>query len=129
MGIYFGLNKNECKKLNLQRQYEKSEKIIKDWNKRNLTMLGKITLVKSLILPNITYVASVTEIDNEYLAKFKKIIYSFIWNNKSEKVKRDIISKNYHAGGLKMINIDKYLEAINISWVKKLIDNEGLLPN
>ena len=129
LGIYFGLNKNECKKLNLQRQYEKSEKIIKDWNKRNLTMLGKITLVKSLILPNITYVASVTEIDKEYLAKFKKIIYSFIWNNKSEKVKRDIISKNYHAGGLKMINIDKYLEAINISWVKKLIENEDLSPN
>ena len=36
LGLYFGLNKNECKKLKL---------------------------------PNITYVASVTEIDNEYLAK------------------------------------------------------------
>lgn len=35
-------------------------------------MLGKITLIKSLILPNIPYVASVPEIDKEYLANAKK---------------------------------------------------------
>lgn len=40
---------------------------------KNLTMLAKINLVKSLILPNITtYAASVTEIDKVYLAIFKK---------------------------------------------------------
>jgi hypothetical protein len=46
-------------------------------------------LVKSLIIPNVTYVASVTNIDKEYVSKFKTMIYKFIWNDKREKVKRE----------------------------------------
>jgi hypothetical protein len=34
-------------------------------------MVGKIMIVKSLIIPNITYVASVTNKDKEYVSKFK----------------------------------------------------------
>jgi hypothetical protein len=39
-----------------------SKDIINNWNKRNLSILGKITVVKSLLLPNITYIASVCTI-------------------------------------------------------------------
>ena len=89
-------------------------------------MVGKIMIVKSLIIPNITYVASVTNIDKEYVSKFKTMIYKFIWNDKREKVKRETMNKNYlergggGGGGLKMIDIDKYIEAIQIKWIKKL---------
>jgi hypothetical protein len=37
---------------------QKTKDIINNWNKRNLSILGKITVVKSLLLPNITYIAS-----------------------------------------------------------------------
>jgi hypothetical protein len=30
------------------------------------------------------------------------------------------VNKNYLEGGLKMIDIDKYIEAIQIKWIKKL---------
>jgi hypothetical protein len=36
------------------------------------------------------------------------------------KLKRETMNKNYLEGGLKMIDIDKYIEAIHIKWVKKL---------
>jgi hypothetical protein len=48
------------------------------------------------------------------------MIYKFIWNDKREKVKRETMNKNYLEGGLKMIDIDKYIEAIQIKWIKKL---------
>jgi hypothetical protein len=57
LGIYFGHNKAECKKLNIEKQLLKSEKIMNSWKKRNITMIGKIMIAKSLIIPNITYVA------------------------------------------------------------------------
>ena len=43
-------------------------------------MLGGIAVIKSLIIPNITYVASVTELDDTYMyiAKFKSLVYKFI---------------------------------------------------
>ena len=73
------------------------------WKKRNITMVGRIMIVKSLIIPNITYmyVASATNIDKEYVSKFKTMIYKFIWNDKREKVKRETMNKTIQKGGLK----------------------------
>ena len=62
IGIYVGHNKAECKKINIEKQLLKSEKKMHSWKKRNLTMVGRIMLAKSLIIPNIAYVASVTSI-------------------------------------------------------------------
>ncbi len=62
LGVYFGYDKEKCKKLNLEKQYIKSEKTINNWKKRNLTIIGRITVVKTFILPNLTYAASVTDI-------------------------------------------------------------------
>jgi hypothetical protein len=89
LGIYFGHNKAECKKLNIEKQLLKSEKIMNSWKKRNITMIGKIMIVKSLIIPNITYVASVTNIENECVSTFKTIIYKCVWNDQRGKVKRE----------------------------------------
>jgi hypothetical protein len=53
-------------KVILKNNYKKTKDIINNWNKRNLSILGKITVVKSLLLPNITYIASVCTIPKEY---------------------------------------------------------------
>ena len=126
LGIYFGHNKKECQKLNFDKQLEKTVKIISNWKKRNLTMIGRITVIKSLIIPIITYLATVSTLSKEYLDKFKKIIYEFLWNNKTEKVKRTVLSYNQLAGGLKMVNIDKYIESIKIGWIKRLTADKFL---
>ena len=55
LGVYFGRDQNICKHLNFQKQLEKSKRILIDWQKRNLTLIGKITVVKSLIIPNLTF--------------------------------------------------------------------------
>jgi hypothetical protein len=47
LGIYFGHNEAECKKINTEKQLLKSEKIMNSWKKRNITMVGKIMIVKS----------------------------------------------------------------------------------
>jgi hypothetical protein len=60
------------------------------WKKRNITMVGRIMI---LIIPNITYVASITNIDKEYVSKFKTMIYKFIWNDKREKVNRETMNQ------------------------------------
>lgn len=62
-------------------------------------MVGRIMLVKSLIIPNITHAASATNIDKENISEFKIMIYNFIWNDNREKVKRETMNKNYLEGG------------------------------
>ena len=75
LGIYFGRNAGKYKKLNFDKQYDKSEKLLNNWTKRNLTIIGKITVVKSLIFLNLTFLASVTHIDKSNMNKFNTLIY------------------------------------------------------
>ena len=70
LGVYFGYEKNKYMKLNAEKQLLKSVKILNMWKKWKLTMIGKVTVMKSLIIPNIIYIASVLDIDNETIIKF-----------------------------------------------------------
>ena len=124
LGVYFGYNYKECQKLNFEKQFKKCENIINDWNKRNITLIGKIVVVKSLILPNLTYLASNTIISKDNIQRFKTLIYNFIWKSKRDKIKRTTLSKDYSEGGLRMIDIDLYIKSIQTRWIIKLQENK-----
>ena len=122
LGFYFGHNSRECQRMNIDKQLNKCEKIISYWNKRHLTMIGKIVIIKSLLLPNITYIASCSIIPNDKMQLFKNMIYKFIWNGKTDRIKRSTLSKEYHEGGLRMIDIDLFIKSIHIRWITSLYE-------
>jgi hypothetical protein len=66
LGIYFGHNKEECEKLNWENKIEKMNNLLLLWTKRNLTILGKILIIKSLIVPIFTYMASACVVPEKY---------------------------------------------------------------
>ena len=58
---------------------------------------------------------------------FKKIesaLFRYIWDGKSEKVKRKTLIRHYNHGGLKMIDICSFIKSIQSKWVIKLLDAE-----
>ena len=46
------------------------------------------------------------------------------------KIKRDVIMRDFKNGGLKMIDIRSFIEALKCSWNKKYLDenNKGKCP-
>ena len=49
-------------------------------------------------------------------------MYEFIWDNKHEKIKRNTLIQKYEAGGIKMVDIRKFLPSLIITWIKGLLD-------
>jgi hypothetical protein len=45
-------------KLNYDEKKVKIKNIIQSWSKRSLTLFGKVTIIKSLIVPQLTYLLS-----------------------------------------------------------------------
>ena len=70
-----------------------------------------------------------TVLSNEDKVSFEKIMYSFIWDSKPDKIKRSTLIQNYEKGGIKMINIEKFIMSLKVTWVKKILDscNNGVL--
>ena len=87
-------------------------------------MIGKITILKALVFPNITFIASNSIISKEHLQEFKNLVYNFLWNGKTDRVKRSTISKKYNEGGLNMTDIETYIKYLRIKWILKLIENK-----
>jgi hypothetical protein len=87
LGIYFGNNNEESQKLIWENKIEKMNKLLCAWGKRKLYILGKILIIKSLILPLFTFLASVCLVRDIYHKEIQKKYFQFIWNCKPEYIK------------------------------------------
>ena len=103
LGIYFGNNNEESQKLNWENKIEKMNKLFCAWGKRNLSILGKFLIIKSLILPLFTFLASACLVPDIYHKEIEKKCFKFIWNGKPDKVKRNLIINSYERGGCKLL--------------------------
>ena len=52
------------------------------WKMRNLTIFGRIHVVKSIALSIVLYAVEMTHMDKMYIDKIKKLIWEFIWEGK-----------------------------------------------
>ena len=126
LGITFYNNHRETIKYNTNKKINEFHMTLKQWSHRKLTLMGKVTVVKSYALPKLIYPLTVLENPStQIIDNLQKEIFKFIWNNKPDKVKRSILFQGYEYGGLKLTNLNLFISAIKASWVKRYLDNEN----
>ena len=105
---------------------EKINRIMSSWYKRNLSIMGKICIVKSLLLSQIVYLLQALAAPEDILKKINTVLFRFIWKKKYsntkafEKVKRKVICKQAENGGLNMINVFDMQNSFLLSWATKI---------
>ena len=62
-------------------------------------------------------------IPQDIITQVNSIIYNFIWNGKTEKVKRNLFEQDFKHGGYKMISLNDIIAAASVMWVQKYLDN------
>ena len=103
-GNAFCTNKDDLFKLNLKPKLKQFETVLKQWQHRNLTLLGKITVIKTFALTKLIYaLSSLPNPSNAVINYIEKQMYTFLWNAKPEKIKRTTLIQNYDKGGLKRL--------------------------
>ena len=125
-GIIFSNDKQKLIENNLIPKLNDFVNCLKRWNHRKLSLMGKITVVKTFALPKLIY--PLTVLNNPPLDILKKIkfeIFNFIWDSKPDKIKRSVIMQDYKNGGLGLINIDYFIEALKAGWVRRIFDEQN----
>ena len=124
LGINFSLNINSLYELNFIPQLHQIEQTLNCWMHRNLSLLGKVTVIKSLLLPQLLYLFSVLciNIPKIFFKKLNHLFFKFIWNGGNDRVKRDILCNDYEHGGLRMFDLQLFSYAQKSIWVKHLLD-------
>ena len=126
LGIKYNLDEQDFTKINYDTKTREFEKTLNMWHYRNLTIYGKVCILKSLALPKLVHLFSaISQPPDTMLAKLTKISFNFIWGGKSEKVKRTTLQNNYENGGVKTPNIELFSLAQKLIWIKKLQDDSN----
>ena len=56
LGIYIGHDEGQCIKLNWDNKIEKMDILLERWKRRDLTLFGKVQVIKSLALASLIYI-------------------------------------------------------------------------
>lgn len=126
LGIKFSCNLDTIIDINFNEKITQIEKELKQWSKRILTPFGRITILKTLIIAKLNHLfIALPDPSEEMITKLNTLCYNFIWQAKTDKIKRDILIQEYNKGGLKMIHLRNYISALKIGWIRRLINSNS----
>ena len=124
LGINFSTNLQLMHKLNYDKILSNVTRELNNWKKRNFTPIGKIVILKTLILSKFTHLFSILPTPTtEFTRKLEKLFYDYLWDGKPDKIKRQTVSQEYYQGGLKMINIQNFIVGLKATWIKRTISS------
>jgi len=125
--IEFSVNIYEIQKLNFDKKLIKLKQIIQTWNRRSLTPICRIHLIKSLMISQFNHLfITLPNPDDHFLNQLNNILFNFLWNGKTDKIKkRDVIVQNYGEGGLKMVNIGSFIDSLTLEGIRRLDQMSG----
>ena len=123
LGIYVSNNLHDAIIKNIQ---EKKESLIKQlhwWKARDLSLQGRILIIKSLALPKFQFLALLLPIPKNIVVEINTLLYKYVWKGKTDKVKRVILEQTYDKGGLKMVNMHHMVNSVSVIWIKRYLDD------
>ena len=108
--------------LNSQEVLLKVKNILNQWSRRKLTLIGRITVIKSLALSKFVHLfISLPAPPNELIKELEKNVYKFLWNSGQDRIKRRIIIKNIEYAGLRMVELRSFIKALKVSWLRRIL--------
>ena len=125
LGVWISVDPEATIMLNYNERLAKVRNVLNCWKYRRLTLIGKITVLKSLATSQLVYMLSPLRTDVNAIKEANKIFYTFLWNGKGDKIKRDVMINDYPNGGLKMIDIQSFSKSLKVTWIKKYLDTEN----
>ena len=113
-------------KENYTAKIKQLENMVKQWGRQSLTPLGKITVIKTFMTSIFIHLfISLPNQSQAIMDYINNTIFSFLWNNKTSKIKQSVIIKQYCEGGLKTINVKAFIYALKTTWIRRLITTDS----
>lgn len=122
LGITLNPSLKDLWVINTRKRIETINRMLANWRRRKLTLIGKITVIKTLAVSTLVHILSaLPNPPKTFIDEINKIFYNFMWNDKKDKIKRTNIIRAFNDGGLRMIDIKSFINALKLSTVKRYL--------
>ena len=129
LGVYYSYDKKLLHEKNFIENLDSVKKLINIWSARGLSLYGKVTIIKSLIVPKFVYVSSLLTTPMGVIQELNRLIFKFLWKG-VDKVTRLSTINDYEKSGLKMIDLETMVKSLRLAWLKRIFSvNDGTWKN
>jgi len=123
LGVYFTYNESQRKKLNFDEILKSIKEKLQRWKCRDLTILGRIQIVKTFVTPLFMYRASLICVQKDTVMEVNRLLFQFICKGK-DKVKCLSLVSDIDKGGLKAPHVELIIKSQRIMCCKKFADDQ-----
>jgi hypothetical protein len=126
LGIQFSINLDEMISLNYTPKINEIKNLLSVWSKRILTPIGKNVVLKSLALAKLNHLfISLPNPNIDIIKQIQTMFFKFICGDAPDKVKRTVIIQKYEMGGLRVTDIEKFINALKVTWLRRFWKNDN----
>jgi len=75
---------------------------------RGLSVFGKVTIIKSFLIPKLLYVSSIMETPPKVIKQMEKMVFKFLWKG-PDKVTRLSVINTLDKGGLNLTDFESHI--------------------
>jgi exonuclease III len=122
LGVTFTGNEHDHYEQNFKKRILNMKHLLTTWKCRKLSLKGKVTVVNTLALSPLLYLASVIYVPNVVFKEVKDLIVNFMWDGGSSKIAYDILIQQIEDGGLKLVDFEDKVKSLKVMWVKRFSD-------
>jgi len=126
LGIQIAREANTLVAVNYENIIDKIKAKLNVWRRRNLSIIGKINIIKCLGISQIVfYLTMLPSPGITFLKELEKTLFEFIWNGGPDRIKRNTLIGPLDLGGVGMVDVFSLKQSINLSWIKRLLIEPG----
>ena len=92
LGVYFSYDEELATKRNFFEKLPKLKKILNIWSSRDISIYGRVNIVKTLAISKLTFICSVLDTPKGFTDEVNNIIFDYIWKYKNPKLKKKTLS-------------------------------------
>jgi len=122
LGIHFTYSDEVSHQKNFEQKLTSMKNLLNIWYPRNLSLYGRITILKTLALSKLIYNTSMLSFPHSFVKTVNQTIKSFIWR-KTAKIKHTAMIGPKEKGGLNMPDFDIINNSLKVTWIKRLNDS------
>ena len=122
LGAFLSYDEDKNNEENFFSKIRKMKTKLNIWQIRDLSLYGRSMLAKTVGVSQLIYAASMLTVPEVVIQKTQAELFAFLWKNKKDKIKRQVIFQSLSDGGLNFMNFRTMVKSLRLSWIGRLLD-------
>ena len=117
LGTFLSYNQHKNIEENFLNRIRKMKTKLHLWLSSDSTLYGRS------LLAQLVYTASMLTVPSLVIKNVQTELFSFLWKNKKDKIKRTVMYQLLAEGGLNFVNFSAVVKSLRLAWISRLLSN------